>query len=108
MGSEGNWIWADGPELGRQVTYANWAASEPNNVLHSAAGEDYLHFWPDGTWNDLPSSWQLQGYFVEYSQPIPEPGSAIALLAFGFLATLKHIFKTPSVQRRDTLEGGRE
>lgn len=98
--SEGDWVWADGPEAGTQLDYANWAAGEPNNVSHSSAGEDYLHMWSDGTWNDLPSRWQLQGYFIEYSHtdqgtPVPEPSGAIALILFGVLASLnlKHTFR---------------
>ena len=42
----------------------NWASKEPNNCC--AFKEDYLHTWPNGTWNDYTSFWKVDGYVIEY------------------------------------------
>eukprot|EP00759_Apiculatamorpha_spiralis_P054402 PhF_6_TR692/c0_g1_i1/m.1102 len=71
-GHEGIWMWMCGPEKGKifyyqknktSVMYTNWAPNEPNNYL----GENYLHFWTNGGWNDF--NYQTLGtvtYFCEY------------------------------------------
>ncbi|MBA4365371.1 MAG: hypothetical protein C0398_05120 [Coprothermobacter sp.] len=44
--------------------YANWAGGEPNNW---GTGEDYAHFYSNGTWNDFDgSNTSTAGYVVEY------------------------------------------
>lgn len=42
---QNNWKWDDLST----VQYTNWAPGEPNN----ANGEDCVHIYPDGTWNDI-------------------------------------------------------
>ncbi|MFK7836307.1 MAG: VCBS domain-containing protein [Sulfitobacter sp.] len=76
---EGEWRWVEGPETGQQFwqgdlngsaiggAYTNWNSGQPGP---GAAGEDILHFFGDGTWNDLadidtPST--TFGYILEYS-----------------------------------------
>ena len=71
--SEGNWLWATGPEAGQffynDVTgpvggaYNNWAEGEPNN----ADGENVAHFLANGQWNDYSNdNDNVVGYVVEY------------------------------------------
>lgn len=79
--AEGRWHWVTGPEKGQLFTignyvasvsapvtqagqFASWAAVEPNN----SSGEHYGQFYStsNGTWNDLPGSYSLPGYIVEY------------------------------------------
>ncbi|MFC1825066.1 PEP-CTERM sorting domain-containing protein [Thermodesulfobacteriota bacterium] len=84
--TEGQWIWADGPETGvvfwnggaggSSPTYASWNGGEPND----SGGEDYLHL-NGGGWNDLPGPnfSRDRGYFVEYGTPIPEPTTMLLL-----------------------------
>ena len=43
-------VWKD--VKGNDITYTNWASSQPDNYLGI---EDYVHFYEDGTWNDLRS-----------------------------------------------------
>lgn len=88
-GNEGTWRWVTGPEAGTvfwqngtTLTYARWAAGEPNNCC---GGENLLHInWSGAAWNDIYLGLSY-GYVVEYSAPIPEPGTA-ALLALGVAA----------------------
>lgn len=42
---EGAWKWI----TGEPWSYTNWSGGEPNDLN---GGEDCLHLWPDGTWND--------------------------------------------------------
>lgn len=96
---EGIWKWVTGPEAGTIFwsggsavggAYSNWSLGEPNNL----GNEDYAHldYRPiPGTWNDW-TSFASQGYYVEYgtsnpdeSASVPEPSSALGLLAFGAL-----------------------
>lgn len=89
-GTEGTWLWMDGPEAGTAFwingvtqTYSNWNNGEPNN----AGNEDYLHFnfGGSGGWNDVYPTYG-SGYIVEYgglSMGVPEP-STWALLILGF------------------------
>lgn len=85
-GTEGTWRWATGPEAGTvfwqngvTLTYSRWAGGEPNNCC---GGEHLLLLnWSGSAWNDIGPGWR-SGYVVEYSAPIPEPGTAM-LLALG-------------------------
>jgi VCBS repeat-containing protein len=74
---EGQFTWTDGPEAGQALTYTNWQATEPNNVLASPndpIGEDFLAIEVgagpseiSGRWNDLPEAYpHVWGYVVEY------------------------------------------
>ncbi len=46
--SEGNFRWVSG----EPVRYTNWNPGEPNNLLHTWAGEDFVEMYPTGRWND--------------------------------------------------------
>jgi hypothetical protein len=75
--SEGKWYWVTGPEKGTQfsngstvITYANYAAGEPNN---SGSLEHYLeNSWGSGSWNDSQSG-GLMGYVIEYGGAAGDP-----------------------------------
>jgi PEP-CTERM motif/Lectin C-type domain len=89
---EGTWIWAAGPEAGttfwqdgNTLTYAAWNGGEPNNV----GNEDYLVIRQLAGWNDAPTSY-AGAYYVEYSAPIPEPGTW-ALMAAGLLGLASRV-----------------
>ncbi len=84
--SEGNWIWATGPEAGTQFwqgpylpyggsvggEYSNWQpGSEPNN---SGGAENFAHMWVGGYWNDLPGSAALRGIVEIEVDPVVESG----------------------------------
>jgi hypothetical protein len=44
--------------------FVGWASGEPNEY---GSGEDYAHFWSNGTWNDYPlSATSIAGLVVEY------------------------------------------
>lgn len=75
---EGVWKWVTGPEAGAQFSqqvvngtgypvngwYTNWGRNEPNDYR---TGEDYGHFYADGTWNDYANdNSRIEGYVVEY------------------------------------------
>ncbi len=74
---EGEWRWVEGPEAGEQFwqgevagtpvngAYTNWAPGEPNQFFGAANPENYAHMRADGTWNDLPSSQNLN-YIIEW------------------------------------------
>lgn len=97
QGTEGEWLWMDGPEAGQQFwqgaaggsvtppfNYANWSANEPNDFLGI---EDALAGWwnSDGTWNDLSvnESNTVAAYVVEFSATaVPEPAT-LALFGLG-------------------------
>jgi hypothetical protein len=73
--SEGKYYWVTGPESGTQFSegdnsnltklpmqYSNWRGGEPNGQ----GSESYLHYYTDGTWNDLSNvNWYL-GTVTEY------------------------------------------
>lgn len=76
--TEGDWKWVTGPEadtmfwqgLGNGTLqsgqFANWANAEPNN----SGNEDCAQFYGNGSgWNDLPCSYTLGSYVVEYGAP---------------------------------------
>ena len=55
---------------GSQASYENFANCEPNNYLHSSNGENHLHFYSNGTWNDYRyNDSQITGYLVEFGGP---------------------------------------
>jgi VCBS repeat-containing protein len=68
---EGQWRWTVGPEAGTQFwhdlyfnggpvggNYSNWQpGSEPNG----GTGENHVHMWGDGYWNDLGGGSSLRG-----------------------------------------------
>lgn len=53
-----------------EQTYTNFRSCEPNNYLSSSAtggGENMLHFYSDGGWNDYShSSNKIDGYLMEW------------------------------------------
>ena len=51
--SEGDFRWVSG----QPVTYTRWAQNEPNNVLRTPEGEDFVEMLANGRWNDLPYNW---------------------------------------------------
>lgn len=59
------WTWV----TGEPFTFTNWLSGEPNDAF---VEEDVLHFhcWgaPAGAWNDLPRSYVVPGFFVEYER----------------------------------------
>jgi hypothetical protein len=101
---EGVWKWVTGPEAGTQFSnqykwgwcsantapgingqYANWGGGEPNDC---ASGEDYGHFYTNGTWNDFANdNGSIQGYVVEYggmpgdSAPVLQAGATVLIAA---------------------------
>jgi gliding motility-associated-like protein len=95
---EGEWRWMNGPEAGTQFwqgngsgsavggNYENWSNGEPNDRF----GEDYAHFFTNGTWNDYPITLpQIAGYVVEYG------GTSISCSQLNTLKTVQVIDATP-------------
>lgn len=78
----GNWQWV----TGEPFAFDDWGAGQPDNHLHSPAGESRLCFSSDAKWNDFPANAAMQYYLVEYE--VPEPAS-LTLLALGGLALLR-------------------
>lgn len=75
--------WRTGPEAGQVLTYTHWNSGEPNNCC---GGENYLQInWGGpGGWNDHGgpgNPGQLNGYFLEFNAPVPEPETHALLLA---------------------------
>ena len=97
---EGYWYWVTGPErmqymfrdtgncnsgwkqrtyprngssldkANSESSYENFKNCEPNNYLHSNNGENHLHFYSDGKWNDYRyNDGQIAGYLVEWGGP---------------------------------------
>ena len=96
----GKWVWYDGPENGIQFyqenasggtvtdpyNYANWAQGQPNRSdIHYLAMSLNTGLWYDtnnGGYTGAPKA--VSGYIVEYSTPVPEPGT-MSLLAVGLI-----------------------
>lgn len=53
---EGAWRWINGEPWG----YTRWGIGEPNN----RGDEDFLQIIGDGTWNDIPPTGQLPGFYL--------------------------------------------
>ncbi len=95
----GKWVWYDGPEegmpfyqeSGSSVTppfhFANWEDGQPSRPdIHYLAMSLNSGKWYDtnnGGYTGAPG--RVAGYIVEYSTPVPVPGS-LALLSLGLLA----------------------
>ena len=79
--TEGEFHWI----TGEPVTYTNWAGSEPNDY---GDGEDYTEIQVEGTWNDVPTDYEI--YFVcEWSNtPYDVPDILIRILLFLFFVKL--------------------
>lgn len=77
-----DWTWRTGPEAGQAFTFTAWSSGEPNDCCD---GENYLqHNWFFKVWNDHGgpgNPGQRNGYFVEFSAPVPEPETYALLLA---------------------------
>ena len=55
---------------GSDSSYENFANCEPNNYLHNSGGENHLHFYSNGTWNDYRyNDGNIAGYLVEFGGP---------------------------------------
>ncbi len=54
--SEGNFVWT----TGESYAYNNWNVGEPNDL----GGEDYVHLYTSGTWNDWNTTAELK-YILE-------------------------------------------
>ena len=51
-------------------SYENFKNCEPNNYLHDSNGENHLHFYSDGSWNDYRyNDGNISGYLVEFGGP---------------------------------------
>lgn len=84
------WQWV----TGEAFTYQRFAPNEPNNA---GGGELYLHYQSIGVasttqyvsygWNDMLN--ERRGYFIEYSAPLPAPGTLalVAIAGLGLLAS---------------------
>jgi hypothetical protein len=63
----GGWRWVTGEAWG----YTAWKEGEPNDLPHN---ENAVHMSRFGlTWNDLPESFPLSSYVVEFGPPLPPP-----------------------------------
>jgi Concanavalin A-like lectin/glucanases superfamily/Putative metal-binding motif/PKD domain/SprB repeat/CARDB/Fibronectin type III domain len=59
------WVWQDNTSM----VYKNWAPVEPNGFT----GENYVHVYNDGTWNDI-----IAGYVMQYGlQLTPNTGTQL-------------------------------
>ncbi len=82
------WVYFTTPGGGNDEggNYSNWAAGEPNDC-YATVGEDYAHFFEDGTWNDYPVSLpDVDGYVVEYGGMPGDPVIQISASRTGNLA----------------------
>jgi uncharacterized repeat protein (TIGR01451 family) len=54
--------------------YNHWYTRQPDDS-GNITGEDYLHLYPDGYWNDLPNTFivPVEGYIVEYGGMADDP-----------------------------------
>ncbi len=75
LGAGDNFGWVDGS----MSTYRNWAAGEPNDYF----GENYVHTYTNGQWNDLASSsgYAAPQYGVLEVTAVPEPETYALMLA---------------------------
>ena len=81
--TENNYRWVSG----EPVDYTNWYPLEPDNVLHTLEGEDFVHlnfqssvFPEQGYWNDLPYDFgQLSGIVEVEAGAIPNSSGLVFL-----------------------------
>ncbi len=58
--NENQWQWV----TGESFSYDNWNEGEPNDAND---GEDYIEFYSNGKWNDVPAVYgNIYGFVVEY------------------------------------------
>lgn len=94
---EDMWRWVSGPEAGTQFSnidvpwnehFANWNSGEPNDM----GGEDCAEIYctdDSGQWNDLPDTYGLEGYVVEYGGMPGDPSVQISA-SRGVSVTILH------------------
>lgn len=59
---------------GSNYPYHNFQGCEPNNYRHSHHGENYLHVYANGNWNDYRNDDpNINGYLVEYGGMAGDP-----------------------------------
>lgn len=51
--------------------FNNWATRQPDDAFNT--GEDYAHFYTDGTWNDYANNGLISAYMVEYGDMPDDP-----------------------------------
>ena len=57
-----------------QQSYRNFADCEPNNYRHAVSGENHLHFYSDGSWNDYRhDDDNIEGYLIEWGGMSGDP-----------------------------------
>lgn len=90
--AEGKWYWVTGPEKGTAISlnnlspetvngaFMNWNGTAPTSEPNNAGGEHYMQLFSsnDGKWNDLPASFSLAGYVVEFGGYGSDPDLAIS------------------------------
>lgn len=87
----GGWTWIDGTG---PLSYTNWNAGQPNDNRTCCTGgnQDRLHVYTSDrsnmAWGDYQAGNALRGFVVEYSAPVPEPGTAATtLIGLGLITT---------------------
>lgn len=67
----GSWYYHTHQSINTFGQFNNWSPGEPNDYGY---GEDYAHFYSDGTWNDFPlQNSSIAGYVVEYGGMAGDP-----------------------------------
>jgi hypothetical protein len=89
VAEEGTFVWTSGEPF----SYDNWKPGEPNSG-GGVFDEDYVHFEPDGLWNDNVNDAFGTPVFgiVETGNPVPEP-SFLALIGIGAISLLGYGWK---------------
>ena len=90
---EGQWMWMDGPEKGTffwsggsdgqpidghfsnwycedATSYPAWPYCEPNDAN---SGQDCMHVYGNGKWNDVTCDLRANAFLVEFGAPVPSP-----------------------------------